>query len=114
MVVQQQYPTFTVDAQGRPTAAGVVSISNQLTVGADSGSDDTVTLGTDTLNFVGTANEIETTVSDNQFKLDYPSTVSGLTSVSATTLTDGTFSVSSGAISGATTIAAADLTLPVT
>ena len=46
-----------------------------------------------------------------QSLLDYPSTVSGLTSVSATTLTDGTFSVSSGAISGATTIAAADLTL---
>ena len=83
-----------------------------MTVGADSGPDDTVTLGTDTLNFVGTANEIETTVSDNPDpKLDYPSTVSGLTSVSATTLTDGTFSVSSGAISGATTIAAADLTL---
>ena len=46
-----------------------------------------------------------------QSLLDYPSTVSGLTSVSATTLTDGTFSVSSGAISGATTISAADLTL---
>ena len=104
-------PTFTVDAQGRLTAAGVVSISTQLTVGADSGSDDTVTLGTDTLNFVGTANEIETTVSDNQIQIGLPSTVSGLTSVSATTLTDGTFSVSSGAISGATTIAAADLTL---
>ena len=104
-------PTFTVDATGRLTAAGTASISTQLTVGADSGSDDTVTLGTDTLNFVGTANEIETTVSDNQIQIGLPSTVSGLTSVSATTLTDGTFSVSSGAISGATTIAAADLTL---
>ena len=52
--------------------SGVLSWAAQsgtLTVGADSGSDDAVTLGTDTLDFVGTANEIETTVSNNQIQI---------------------------------------------
>ena len=51
-----------------------------------------------------------------QQQLAYPSTVSGLTGVSAatitgTTVTDGTASLNSGALSGVTTIAATDLTL---
>ena len=37
--------------------------------------DDTVTVGTDTLNFVGTSNEIETTVSDNQIQIGLPNDV---------------------------------------
>ena len=45
--------------------ATVGAISTTLTIGADSGSDDGVVVGTDTINFNGTANEIETTVSDN-------------------------------------------------
>ena len=54
-------PTFTVDAQGRLTAAGTASITTSLTVDGDSGTQD-VALGTDDLQFLGTANEIETAV----------------------------------------------------
>jgi hypothetical protein len=99
-------PTFTVDAQGRLTAAGTAAISSDLTIGADSGSDDTVRVGTDTLNFAGTSNEVTTTVSNNTITVGLADSVSGLTSVSATTLTDGTLSASSGAITGATNITA--------
>jgi len=99
-------PTFTVDAQGRLTAAGEASISSDLTVGADSGTDDVVRVGTDTLNFAGTSNETTTTVSNNTITVGLADSVSGLTSVSATTLTDGTLSASSGAITGATNITA--------
>jgi len=99
-------PTFSVDAQGRLTAAGEASISSDLTVGADSGTDDVVRVGTDTLNFAGTSNETTTTVSNNTITVGLADSVSGLTSVSATTLTDGTLSASSGAITGATNITA--------
>ena len=95
-------PTFTVDAQGRLTAAGTVAISSDLVIGADSGSDDTVRVGTDTLNIAGTSNETTTTVSNNTITVGLADTVSGLTSVGATTLTDGTASLSSGALTGAT------------
>jgi hypothetical protein len=88
-------PVLTIDAQGRITAASTASTSSTLTIGADSGSDDTVTVGTDTLNFVGTANEIETTVSNNQIQVGLPNnvtiggnaTISGNLTVSGTTTT---------------------------
>ena len=99
-------PVITVDAKGRITAASTAAISSALTIAADSGSNDTVTVGTDTLTFAGTANEIETTVSNNQIQIGLPSTVSGLTSVSATTLTNGTVSIVGGALTGVTTIGA--------
>ena len=94
-------PTFTVDAQGRLTAAGTAAISSDLTVGADSGSDDVVRVGTDTLNFAGTSNETTTTVSNNTITVGLADSVSGLTSVSATTVTDGTASLNSGSLTSA-------------
>ena len=68
-------PVITVDAKGRITAVSTASTSSTLTIGADSGSNDTVTVGTDTLNFAGTSNEIETTVSDNQIQIGLPNDV---------------------------------------
>ena len=55
------------------------NIDTTLTISADSGSNDNVTVGTDTLNFAGTTNEIETTVSNNQIQIGLPNnvTVSG-------------------------------------
>ena len=47
----------------------MTGIATSLTVGADNGSDDTVALSTGTLNFVGTSNEIETTVSNDQIQI---------------------------------------------
>ncbi len=76
-------PTFTVDAQGRLTAAGTAAISSDLTIGADSGSDDVVRVGTDTLNFIGTSNETTTTVSNNTIAVGLASSISGLTSLSS-------------------------------
>ena len=55
-------PTFTVDAQGRLTAAGTVAVATSLTVDGDSGTQD-VDLLTDDLRIVGTANEVDTAVS---------------------------------------------------
>ena len=62
-------PVITVDAQGRLTAVSTAATSSALTIGGDNGSDDVVTVGTDTLTFEGTANEIETTVSVNSTTL---------------------------------------------
>jgi hypothetical protein len=52
-------PTFTVDQQGRLTAAGSESIATALTVDGDSGAAN-VDLLTDDLRIIGTSNEIET------------------------------------------------------
>ena len=99
-------PTFTVDAQGRLTAAGTAAISSDLTIGADSGSDDVVRVGTDTLNFIGTSNETTTTVSNNTIAVGLASSISGLTSLTAATLSDGVASINSGALTGVTNVTA--------
>ena len=72
--------------------SGVLSwaaLSTTLTIAADSGSNDTVSIGTDTLTFEGTTNEIETTVSDNKITIGLPNnvTISGNLTVSGTTTT---------------------------
>jgi len=53
----------------------VGALSLNLTVGADTGSNDTVTVGTDTLSFTG-GTGIDTTVSDNDISFAIDSTVS--------------------------------------
>lgn len=65
------------------------ALSTSLTIGADSGSDDVVTIGTDTLTFAGTSGEIETTVSNNTITIGLPTnvTISGNLTVSGTTTT---------------------------
>lgn len=68
-------PTFTVDQQGRLTAASTVNVSTTLDIAADSGDDDGVRLGTDTLTISGTTNEIETSVSGDTITIGLPDNV---------------------------------------
>ena len=46
-------PTFTVDGQGRLTAAGTATISQSLAIQADSGTADSIALGSETLDIAG-------------------------------------------------------------
>lgn len=65
--------TFTVDEDGRLTAAGTSAISTTLSISGDIGAD-TVSLIDGTLNFEG-ADGITTTVSDDNVRIDVDSTV---------------------------------------
>ena len=98
-------PVITVDAQGRITAASTSAISTSYTLAADSGSNDSVA-GGETITFSGTANEIETTVSNNEITFGLPNnvTISGNLTVSGTTTTvdSTTLSVADPLISLAT------------
>jgi hypothetical protein len=71
-------PTFTVDAQGRLTAAGEANIATSFDISADSGTTDTVA-GGETLNFAG-GTGVTTTVSDNNIQIDI---AGGIVSASA-------------------------------
>ena len=85
-------PTFTVDQQGRLTAAGTAAITTTLDIAADSGTDDGVRLGTDTLTISGTSNEIETSVSGDTITVGLPDnvTVGGNLIVSGNLTINGT------------------------
>ena len=87
-------PVITIDAQGRITAASTAAISSTLTISDDVGTPNTdgVTVGTDTLVFAGTANEIDTLVSNNQVKIGLVAnpTVSGNLIVSGNLTVSGT------------------------
>jgi len=78
-------PVITANAKGLVTSLTTASITTSLTVGADSGSNDAVALASDTLNFEG-GNNITTTVSDNNIKIDVSSSpaVTSLTFEGAT------------------------------
>ena len=64
------------------------SIVTTTDIAGDSGTD-TITLGTDTLTFAGTSNEIETAVTNNQVQIGLPNnvTISGNLTVAGTTTT---------------------------
>jgi len=111
-------PVITIDAQGRITAASTAATSSTLTIAADSGSNDTVTVGTDTLTFAGTSNEVNTTVSNNAITIGLPDdvtiagdlivtgdyTVNGTTSTNAVTnmvISDNLIELNNGAGSNA-------------
>lgn len=65
-------PTFTVDQQGRLTAAGQATIATTLNITGDSGSDG-VALLSETLNFEG-GTALTTTVTDDNVKIDLDDT----------------------------------------
>jgi hypothetical protein len=120
-------PVIAVNAQGQITSASTAAISSSLTIAADSGSNDTVTVGTDTLTFAGTSNEIETTVTNNQIQVGLPNdvtvsnnlsvgnnlVVSGNLQVTGTTTTNNveTVSTSNGVIFEGSVADANELTL---
>ena len=67
-----QIPTFTVDQQGRLTAAGTAALATTLNIIGDSGSD-AVALLSETLDFEGDTG-ITTTVSNNKVSIDLDNT----------------------------------------
>ena len=84
-----EIPTFTVDAQGRLTAAGTASISTDLDIAGDSGTD-SIALGTDTLTFDG-GTGVTTTVTAGQVSIAIGQDVSTTADVTFNNVTvDGT------------------------
>ncbi len=98
-------PQITVDNHGRITQVDTQAITTSLTIQSDDASDNVVALASDKLKLLGGTNITSTNTADDvTFNLN--STLTGLTSVTSTTITDGAFSVSSGAVTGVTTLAA--------
>ncbi|MBI33147.1 MAG: hypothetical protein CMD98_04655, partial [Gammaproteobacteria bacterium] len=83
-------PVVTVNAKGLVTAVSTAAISSALTISADSGTNDSVTVGTDTLTFAG-GTGIDTVVSDNQISSAIDSTVATL--LGSQTLSNKTLSI---------------------
>lgn len=68
-------PTFTVDAQGRLTAAGEATISTTLSTADGNSGTGTVALGSEVLTIQGTSNEIEVSVTDQTFTIGLPNDI---------------------------------------
>ena len=89
-------PTFTVDAQGRLTAAGTASITTTLTVAADSGTGNGVALASDTLTIAG-GTGLTSSITGDTVTIDIDNTVATLTG--SQTLTNKTISGASNTLS---------------
>jgi len=87
-------PTVDQDAATKKYVDDEVTAASQFDIAGDTGTD-TVTVGTDTLTFSGTANEIVTAVTDNEVTISLPNdvtignnlTVTGDLTVNGTTTT---------------------------
>ena len=93
-------PVITIDAQGRITDASTAAISSTITISDAEGTPNTdgVTVGTDTLVFEGTANEVTTIVSNNKVKFGLPDNIiiAGNLTVNGTTTTVNSNTVNIG------------------
>ena len=108
-------PVITVDAQGRITNATTAAISTSWTLTGDSGSQ--VVAGGDTVDIAGGTNITTAASATDTLTVNLDTTLSGMVAgtfsgaVQGGSLTDGTATLTGGALSGVTTIGATDLTL---
>jgi len=84
-------PTAAQDAATKAYVDAQVSAGTELSLAGDTGTD-TVIVGTDTLTISGTANEIETTVTDNTITIGLPNdvTISGDAEITGNLTVNGT------------------------
>jgi len=76
----------------------------------DSSSTTQTIFGTDTLNVIGSGGISAVVSATDTLTISLDSTITGLTSITSTTITDGTLSINSGSISSATSITSTTIT----
>ena len=108
-----EIPTFTVDAQGRLTAAGTASISTDLGIAGDTGTD-SIALGSDTLTFDG-GTGVVTSVANGTVTIDIGQDVGTTADVEFGSVSTDTIKASDGTtaltMSGANVTVAGNLTV---
>ena len=108
-----EIPTFTVDAQGRITAASTASISTDLGISGDTGTD-TISLASDTLTFTG-GTGVTTSVAADTVTIDIGQDVGTTADVDFGSVSTNTIKASDGTtaltMSGANVTVAGNLTV---